>query len=163
MTNSSIRKGDHVVVIAGKDKGKKGKVTLVDGEYVTVEGVNIVVKHKKARSAQQKSSRDKRAGAIHISNVQILCKCGKATRVSHKIVNGKKNRVCAKCGEVLDKKFVKIKEKAATENEVDKKEEETTVKKPLQRREVKHTAESTVKKPQNTTKAVTSHRRIGGA
>lgn len=163
-----IRKGDNVVIISGKDKGKKGKVILVeenDGKTrVTVEGANIIVKHKKARGPQKKSSREKKAGSIDVSNVQIICKCGKATRVAHKIdEKGKKNRVCAKCGTVLDKKFVKVKEKAVEaveataekENEVDKKQ-------PLQRREVKHTAESKIKS-QTTAKSSTTHRQIGGA
>jgi len=160
----SIRKGDNVVVISGKDKGKKGKVILVDESKVMVEGVNMVIRHKKARSTKQKSKREKITGAIDISNVQILCKCGKATRVGHKIDDkGKKSRVCTKCGEVLDKKFVKVKEKAKEGEEVAIKEEEKTDKKPLQRREVKHVAESKIKAPQNTSKEVTGHRRIGGA
>ena len=161
----SIRKGDTVVVIAGKDKGKKGKVIMVnpEGETIVVDGVNMITKHKKARNAQQKSTREKKPGAIHISNVQILCKCGKATRVAHKIENGKKSRICAKCGEVLDKKFVKAKEKAveATEKPDDKKDDKTAAKTPLVRREVKHTAESKIKKPQNVSN-VMGHRKIGG-
>jgi len=158
-----IRRGDQVVVIAGKDKGKKGKVIMVEDDRVTVEGVNVVVKHQKARGPQKKSARAKKAGTIDISNVQILCKCGKATRIGHKIQpNGKKNRVCVKCNEVLDKKFVKTKEKAVEAEVSDVKETEVE-KKPLQRREVKHTAESQIKKPQGPAKSVTSHRRIGGA
>ena len=162
----SIRKGDTVIVIAGKDKGKKGKVIRVnpEDETIVVDGVNTIVKHKKARGAQQKSERQKKPGPIHISNVQILCKCGKATRVSHKIEGGKKYRVCAKCGEVLDKKFVKVKEKAAevSEKPDDKDDKDkTAAKTPLVRREVKHTAESKIKKPQNVTN-VMGHRKIGG-
>ncbi|MCL2570055.1 MAG: 50S ribosomal protein L24 [Firmicutes bacterium] len=141
---TNIKRGDSVVVIAGKNKGKKGKVISVnpDDNTCVVDGVNIVIKHKKARSAQQKSSRDKKAGNIDISNVMILCKCGKATRVSRKEVGGKMVRYCKKCDEILDKKFVKTKEKV---KEVEAKEEEKADKKPLKRREVKATAESTVK------------------
>jgi large subunit ribosomal protein L24 len=160
----SIRKGDQVVVIAGKDKGKKGKVIYVDPEdqTVIVDGVNIIIKHRKAKNQKQKSGRDKKAGAIHVSNVQILCKCGKATRVGHKIENGKKNRVCAKCGEVLDKKFVKVKEKTKEEAVVeDKDTKEKVDKKPLQRREVRAHAESNIKRPQNV-KTVSGHRKLGG-
>jgi len=159
-----VRKGDTVIVISGKEKGKKGKVMNVDGDKVTVEGVNVAIKHKKARNTKQKSKREKINAPIDISNVQILCKCGKATRIAHKIEKGKKNRICAKCGEVLDKKFVKAKEKAkeAEEAEVKDKDEEKDTKKPLQRREVKHVAESKVKKTQ-VTKQVTGHRQIGGA
>ena len=159
--NTSIRKGDNVVVIVGKDKGKTGKVIRVEDGRVTIEGVGMVIKHKKARSAQQKSKREKIAGTIDISNVQILCKCGKAIRVSHKVEKGTKHRVCAKCGEVLDKKFVKIKEKAREEVAAEKKDEEETTKKPLQRREVKHAAESKIKTPQ-ATKNVSFHRNMGG-
>ena len=164
----SIRKNDQVVVIAGKNKGQKGKVILVeekDGKVrVTVEGVNIVVKHKKARSAQQKSAREKKAGAVDVSNVQIICgKCGKATRVKHKTVNGKKNRICSKCGETLDRRYVKTKAKAEeAAAEAPKTEEKEPEKKVLQRREVKHTAESRVKLPTNVNKNVMGHRNIGG-
>ena len=157
---TSIRKGDLVVVTTGKDKGKKGKVIYVnplDGTCV-VENVNMVTKHKKARSAQQKSARVQQPGAINISNVQILCKCGKATRVGHVKVGGFSKRVCVKCKEVLDKKFVKpkVKEDSAEEvkNVKDKAVDgaegtEKEVKKPLVRREVKHTADVKIKKPAN--------------
>ena len=122
-SNVSIRKGDTVIILAGKDKGKKGKVLGVDPIALTcvVDGVNIVVKHQKARSAQQKSARTKKPAPIHISNVQILCKCGKPTRVAHKFSDkGIKNRVCSKCNEILDKKFVKTKEKSKDDEEVKK-------------------------------------------
>lgn len=167
--NVSIRRGDTVVVIAGKDKGKKGKVLGVDPVEQTcvVDGVNIVFKHQKARSAQQKSARIKKPAAIDISNVQILCKCGKATRVGHKInAQGVKNRVCTKCGEVLDKKYVKVKEKEkeeVAEKQQDEKQDET--KKPLQRREVKHTADVKIKSPlsgSSKPSAGSTHRKIGG-
>jgi|GEM_PF-24077 len=166
--NVSVRKGDQVVVIAGKDKGKKGKVVFVDPVAMrcVVEGVNIVIKHKKARSADKKSSRDKQPGAIDISNVQILCgKCGKATRVGHK--NG--HRACVKCGEVIDKKYIKpkVKDDSKASEEKDKTDEvkDTEVKKPLVRREIKHTADVKIKtKPANTGNAPSSgstHRKVG--
>lgn len=159
--NVSIRKGDQVVVISGKDKGKKGKVILVDPVTMrcVVEGINIVVKHKKARGANQKSSRDKQPGSIAISNVQVLCKCGKATRVGHK--DGR--RVCVKCGEVLDKKYVKPKAKVEDQATEKKDEEKSEVKKPLVRREVKHTADVKIKKPTNVgaPSAGSTHRKIG--
>lgn len=163
----AIRRGDQVVVIAGKDKGKKGKVTEVNENRVTVDGVNIVIKHKKAKNAQTKSAREKKTASIDVSNVMVLCtKCGKATRISHKIENGKKYRVCGKCGEILDKKFVKVKEKAKEAEEVkdkdDKKEDQPIEKKPLVRREVKNTAESKIKRPQNMNKSNMGHRQLGG-
>jgi len=157
-----IKRGDSVVVITGKDRGKKGKVVSVnpDDNTCVVDGVNVVIKHKKARSATQKSSRDKKAGNIHISNVMILCKCGKATRIAHK--NGA--RVCAKCSEVLDRKYVKPKAIKETEAPVEDKETEAKVeKKPLQRREVKHTADSKIKRPANVKSSVSLPRKIGGA
>jgi len=162
-----IKRGDQVVVISGKDSGKKGKVIEVvqkeERTLVVVEGVNIVVKHKKARNAKQKSTREKRPAAIDISNVMILCKCGKATRIGHKVdEKGNKSRVCTKCGEILDKKFVKVKEKAKEAEEV-KEDEKKDEPKKLVRREVKHVAESKIKKPQATGGAKTTHRQIGGA
>ena len=161
-----IRRGDKVVVLSGNDKGKKGNVIEVvdDGAKVIVEGVNIVIKHKKARNAKQKSVREKKPGKIDVSNVQILCKCGKATRIAYKIdEKGRKHRVCAKCGEVLDKKFVKIKEKAKDAVEAEAKEEEDVAKKPLQRREVKASAESRISKSQVSGGSSATHRQIGGA
>ena len=164
----NVKRGDTVVIIAGKDKGKKGKVLLVnpDDNSCVVDGVNIVVKHKKARGAQQKSSRDKKAHKIDISNVQILCKCGKATRVNHKIVGSKSVRYCNKCGEILDKKYVKtkerVKEKEAEDSEKETQEKAAT-KKPLQRREVKHTADSKVKSTGGNTAKVGLPRKTGGA
>ena len=145
----NVRVGDNVLILAGTYKGKKGKIIAVDPEKNTckVEGVNIVTKHKKMRKQGEKSELKKMEGSIDISNVQIVCgKCGKATRVGHKTENNVKHRVCQKCGNVLDKKFVKAKAKdeVATEAVAEK---ETTAKKPLQRREVKHVAESTIKKP----------------
>lgn len=145
----NVRVGDTVLILAGNYKGKKGKIIAVDPENNTckVEGVNIVTKHKKMRKQGEKSELKKMEGSINISNVQIVCgKCGKATRVGHKIENDVKHRVCQKCGNVLDKKFVKAKKEAEKQEAAVADKEETT-KKPLQRREVKHVAESTIKKP----------------
>ena len=146
----SVRVGDTVLVLAGTYKGKKGKIIEVNPEKNTckVEGVNIVTKHKKMRKQGEKSELKKMEGAIDISNVQIVCgKCGKATRVGHKIEGDHKHRVCKKCGNVLDKKFVKAKAKDAEAVETTATKQEKVEKKPLQRREVKHVAESTIKKP----------------
>ena len=163
---TNIKRGDTVVVIAGKDKGKKGKVLFVlpEENKCVVDGVNVVIKHKKARSAQQKSAREKKAGTIDISNVQLLCKCGKATRVAHKVVGGKSIRFCNKCNETLDKKHVKVVKEKAKETEAADKKEETT-KKPLQRREVKATADSNIKKPAKvqTSSSMNLPRKTGGS
>ena len=113
----SVKTGDTVLVTTGKDSGKKGKVLAVTntkkGVRVLVEGVNIVTKAKKARTAQEKSELVKREAAIDVSNVNVVCPtCGKPTRVKHAIVDGKKVRVC-KCGAVLDSKYVKADKSAA--------------------------------------------------
>lgn len=103
----NVRKGDNVLIIAGKDKGKTGKVLQAypqDGK-VRVENVNIVYKHKKARSAQDTGGIMKQEGKLDVSNVQIICpECNKATRVGHMEANGKKVRKCIKCGASLDVK-----------------------------------------------------------
>ncbi len=112
----TIKTGDNVVVIAGKEKGKTGKVAKVyaDKNRVLVDGVNIVSKHQKARSQQEKSQIVKKSAPIDASNVQVICPvCGKATRVAHAEINGKKVRVCKKCNGSLDKEFVKQTKKEA--------------------------------------------------
>lgn len=109
-----IKKNDQVVVISGKDKGKKGKVTAAFPKTgrVTVEGVNMVTKHQKARNAMQPGGIVHKEAAIDASNVMLLCpKCGKASRVAHKVNqvagdNGKMVRkmvrVCKKCSAEID-------------------------------------------------------------
>lgn len=112
----TIKSGDSVVVIAGKDKGKTGKVTAVyaDENKVLVDNVNIISKHQKPRSQQDKGGIFKRPAPIEASNVMVVCPvCGKATRVGHKEVDGKKFRACKKCGASLDKEFVKATKKEA--------------------------------------------------
>ena len=108
----SIKTGNTVLVNSGKDSGKKGKVLAIrkskDKVRVVVEGVNIITKAKKARTAQEKSELVKQEGTIDISNVNVVCPvCGKVTRVRHAEVDGKKHRVCAKCSASLDSKYVK--------------------------------------------------------
>ena len=109
-----VKKNDNVVVLAGKDKKKTGKVLAVmpKANRVIVEGVNIQSKSKKARSAQEVSQIVKKEGAIDASNVLVICPvCNKATRVGHAVVDGKKVRVCKKCNASLDSKFEKKVEK----------------------------------------------------
>ena len=102
MKKMSIRKDDTVIVLSGKDKGKKGKVLkVIPGEgKVVVEGVNMVTKHKKPRSQTDQGGIVKMEGAIYACKVQRVCpKCDKPTRPAHKILaDGKKVRVCKKCG-----------------------------------------------------------------
>ena len=108
MAKSSVhvKKDDQVIVISGKDKGAKGKVLMVDEKKgrVYVEGVNMVKKHQKARTQNDPSGIIEREGSIDASNVMIVCpKCGKATRVAKKVnEDGSKDRVCKKCGAVID-------------------------------------------------------------
>ena len=112
----TIKTGDNVLVIAGKDKGKTGKVTAVyaDQNKVLVENVNVVTKHQKPRSQQDKGGIVKKSAPIEASNVQVVCPvCGKATRVAHGEVDGKKVRICKKCNASLDKEFVKASKKEA--------------------------------------------------
>ena len=111
----NIKKGDTVVVITGKDKGKSGKVLEVFPKQnrVLVENINIVSRHTKPKSAQEKGGIIKKPAPINASNVMVLCDCGKATRVAYKLVNGKKVRICKKCGNSLDKEHAKAVKKEA--------------------------------------------------
>ncbi len=116
----NIKKGDNVLVIAGKDKGKSGKVleTSPKANKITVENVNIVTKHQKPKSQQDKGGIIKKTAPIEASNVMIICpNCGKATRVSHKQIEGKNVRACKKCGASLDKEFAKTVKKEAKKAE----------------------------------------------
>ncbi|WP_427340468.1 50S ribosomal protein L24 [Caloranaerobacter sp. DY30410] len=101
-----VKKGDTVVVISGKDKGKKGKVltALPKRNRVIVEGVNMQTKHKKPSPKFPQGGIIHQEGPIHVSNVMLYCeKDKKGVRVGYKILeNGEKVRVCKKCGEVLD-------------------------------------------------------------
>lgn len=101
----SVKKGDNVLVIAGKDAGKTGEILEVARENgkVMVAGVNIQAHHKKPRSKDDKGGIIKTEGFIDVSNVQVVCPtCKKATRIAHKEVEGKNTRACKKCGATLD-------------------------------------------------------------
>ena len=100
----AVKAGDTVVVNSGDDKGKKGKVLEVSrGEgKVIVEGVNIVTKHVKPRRQGEAGGIVDAEGAIYASKVALYCKkCDKGVRVNYKVVDGKKVRVCAKCGQEI--------------------------------------------------------------
>lgn len=150
-----IKKGDNVVVITGKDKGKTGKVLEVypKEERVLVEGINIVARHTKPKNTQDKGGIIKKPAPIHVSNVMIY-ENGKATRVAHKLIDGKKVRISKKSGESLDKEFVKaVRKEAKAANKEQKpsketKKQEAKVEKPVVREtKVKKVAE---KKPATT-------------
>ena len=102
----NIRTNDNVVVIAGKDKGKKGKVLAAypAKNRVLVEGVNFATVHVSAqKSGGQESGVIRREAPLHVSNVMRICpKCNEPTRVAHQILeDGSKARVCKKCGETI--------------------------------------------------------------
>jgi large subunit ribosomal protein L24 len=98
-----IKKEDTVMIIAGKDKGKRGRILKVlrDKDRVVVEGANIVKKAMKRRNQQDRGGIVEVEAAIHSSNVMIVCKkCG-PTRIGYKLDGKTKTRVCKKCGEAL--------------------------------------------------------------
>ena len=109
-----VKSKDTVIVISGKDKGKKGKISAAFPKLnrVTVEGVNLVTKHQKARNQMQPGGIIHKEMPIDASNVMLVCpKCGKAVRVSHKVdhvqndagkMERKMVRVCKKCGAEID-------------------------------------------------------------
>ena len=97
----NIKKDDKVVVLSGKDKGKQGKILTADPKAmkVVVEGVNVATKHQKPQKQGQDGGIIKVETPIYVSKVQLVCpKCGKATRVGHKVGKDGKVRVCKKCG-----------------------------------------------------------------
>ena len=101
MNKLHVKRDDTVIVIAGDDKGVKGKVIAVspDEHKVIVEGANIQTKHMKPRRQGETGGIVDVDGAIYTSKLQLVCpKCGKAVRVGHKTVNNEKIRVCTKCG-----------------------------------------------------------------
>ena len=100
----NIKKDDKVIVLSGKDKGKQGKVlgTVPGSLKVVVEGVNVATKHQKPQRQGQDGGIIKVETPIYACKVQVVCpKCSKATRVAHKIEDGKKTRVCKHCGAEL--------------------------------------------------------------
>ena len=105
MNKVHVKTGDTVVVLSGKDKGKKGKVLAVSPKEgkVIVEKINIVSKHIKPRRMGEPGGIIKAEGAMYASKVQIICpRCKQPTRVGHKVYDdGTKSRICVKCGETL--------------------------------------------------------------
>lgn len=105
-----IKKNDKVKILAGKDRGKTGKVLQVfpSDNRISVEGLNILIKHLRPQKRGEKGQRIEFPGLINVSNVILICpKCGKGVRISYKNIkdeNGKnkKFRFCKKCQETLD-------------------------------------------------------------
>ena len=102
MNTMSIKKGDTVIVLSGKDKGKKGAVleAMPESRKVIVEKVNMVSRHTKPRQQGQQGGILQKEAPIYACKVQRVCpKCNKPTRPAHKLLaDGKKVRVCKKCG-----------------------------------------------------------------
>ena len=105
MAAQKIRKGDTVVVLSGKDKGKTGEVTKAmpkDGKVI-VSGVNVAVRHRKPTQVNPQGGLERREAPLHVSKVAIADpKTGKATRVRFETRDGKKVRVAAKSGELIN-------------------------------------------------------------
>ena len=105
---SPLRRNDNVLVIAGKDRGKKGRVLKVVAatNRLVVEGVNMIKRHTKPNPQRNiKGGIVEREASLHASNVQLICpECSKMTRVGRKILaDGRKVRICRKCEGVVDK------------------------------------------------------------
>lgn len=95
-----IKKGDQIQIIAGKDKGKTGKVLrVIPGNLrIVIEGLNLIKKHMKPKKGGEKGQRIEVPASINISNVMLVCpKCGKLTRVGFKVNKEDKLRICKKC------------------------------------------------------------------
>ena len=104
MSALKIKKGDKVVVLSGKDKGKTGEVTKAfpkDGKVI-VSGVNVATRHRKATQQNPQGGLDRFEAPLHVSNVAIATKDGKPTRVRFEVQDGKKVRVAVKTGEKID-------------------------------------------------------------
>ncbi|WP_373577336.1 50S ribosomal protein L24 [Parafannyhessea umbonata] len=101
MAKMNVKKGDQVEVLSGKDKGKRGEVivALPSEGKVVVRGVAVVKKAQRPTQTNQQGGIVEKEAAIDVSNVALVCPtCGKATRVGHAEEDGKKVRVCKKCG-----------------------------------------------------------------
>ena len=101
-----VRKNDTVVVIGGKDRGKKGKVrrALPEKESVVVEGLNMIKRHSRSGRAARQAGIIELGAPLHVSKVMLVCdKCNKPTRVGSRVLeDGKKVRICRLCQEVID-------------------------------------------------------------
>ena len=101
-----LKKDDTVMVIAGKERGKTGKVlrVLAERDRVLIERINMVKRHVKPRGVQQPGGIQEKEASIHLSNVVPICgRCNKPTRIGHRrLEDGRGLRVCRRCGELLD-------------------------------------------------------------
>ena len=135
MASMNVRSGDTVEIIVGDvdSRGKRGRVNVADPKTnrVVVEGLNLVVKHRKPRSAQEQGGKFEQPRPIDVSNVALVCpKCGETTRVAHVLGdNGKYLRACKKCGSVIDAKEERKQTRAASKS-ADKKAAPKKTRKP---------------------------------
>jgi large subunit ribosomal protein L24 len=101
-----IQKNDNVLIIAGKDRGKKGKVrkAMPDKDKVIVEGFNMIKRHSKTKGKTRQAGIIELEAPINVSNVMIICnKCNKPARVGYRALeDGKKARYCHSCSEIID-------------------------------------------------------------
>ena len=104
MAALKIKKGDRVIVLSGKDKGKTGEVTrsMPKEAKVVVSGVNVATRHKKPTQANPQGGLEKIEAPMHVSKVALTTADGKPTRVRFEVQDGKKVRVAAKTGEKID-------------------------------------------------------------
>lgn len=143
-----LKKGDTVKVLAGKDKGKTGVVLSSNPKKntVVVDGVNVITKHVKPRSAQEQGGIKTENGNINVSNVMVVCPvCGKATKIAAGEENGKKVRICKHCKANLDavkKEEVKpvkktVRKKSAKATETTEEQAQEPVKKTVRKKSAK--------------------------
>jgi large subunit ribosomal protein L24 len=95
-----IKKGDQVQIIAGKDRGKRGKVlrTVESTQKALIEGLNLIKKHRRPKKGGEKGQRIELPSLISVSNLMFICtQCGKLTRLGYKLNETSKTRVCKKC------------------------------------------------------------------
>jgi large subunit ribosomal protein L24 len=104
----NVRRGDTVLVLAGKDRGKRGTVERVEktkrGFGVVIPGINMAKRHQRARSRTQQAGIIDLPVPIHVSNVQVVCpRCNQPTRIAHgHLDGGQRTRVCKRCGEQIE-------------------------------------------------------------
>ncbi len=99
-----LRKGDHIIVTAGKDKGRKGKIERVypAAHAVLVPGLNMFKRHQKRRDERHEGGIIEYNRPLLMGNIALLCpKCGKPTRVGYFVSKGQKERICKKCGSTI--------------------------------------------------------------
>jgi len=104
MSALKIKKGDRVVVLSGKDKGKTGEVTksLPKDGKVIVSGVNVATRHRKPTQANPQGGLERVEAPLHVSKVAIATADGKPSRVRFEVKDGKKVRIAAKTGEIIN-------------------------------------------------------------